>query len=235
MLRIKGHEVQKESQYPQHKLGEGADTVDGRVFRYGWAGESITISHLATAGVIDTALASQVVITGAKGDKHIDFTSGATTTTANYFDQGFAGISAGTGRGQNFKIANLPALSSSATSIVHLEDPIVTALATDSRLDIVQNPYAQCLMTATETLTPVGVPMLTVTTQYYAWFQTRGVAVLASDTTIAAGTGFHNDDSVAGEVEAVTEADLVIDVTAGHAYQNAGAQDISHHVFLTIE
>ena len=92
MLRIKGHEIQKESQYPQHKLGEGADTVDGRVFRYGWAGESITISHLATAGVIDTALASQVVITGAKGDKHIDFTSGATTTTANYFDQGFAGI-----------------------------------------------------------------------------------------------------------------------------------------------
>jgi len=225
----------KESATPDHALGTRSETADGRVYRYGWAGEAITLAHLATGPAINSALISMTVIAGAKDATNLTFTNAATTTTAGYFDQGFAAISAGTGIGQLLQIARLEALVSGASSAVTLEDPIQTALDTTSRLDLVQNPYAQVLMTATATLEPVGVPMLTVTTQYYAWFQTRGVAALRTDATIAAGTWFFNDGSVAGEVDVGTEAAGVVNPQAGRAYQLAGAANLTHPVFLTIE
>lgn len=235
MLTIKGQEFKKESQYPLHRLGEGAESVDGRKFRYSWMGEAITVGRLATSGAIDTALTGMTVITGAKGDKHIDFTNAATTTTATYFDEGYAVVSLGTGLGQIFRIKSLPALVSGATSIVYLEDPIETALDTTSRLDLVQHPNSQVLMTATATLNPVGVSLMTFTTQYYGWLQTRGVCAVHNDNTIAAGTAVFNDGSEAGGVDIATEAAWVVNPMVGRAYQLAGADTYHHPVFLTIE
>lgn len=225
----------KESSVKEHALGQVAETADGRKFRYSWMGEAITIGRLCTGPAIDTALATMAVITGAADAVEINFTNGATTTTAGYFDEGFATISFGTGAGQIFKIQRLPALSSGASSYVYLEDPISTALDTTSKLDLVQNPNSQVLMTATATLTPVGVSLRAFTTQYYGWLQTRGVAPVFADGTIAAGSGAMNDASAAGAVEIVTEASYIVNPMVGRAYQNAGAQNYWHNIFLTID
>jgi hypothetical protein len=225
----------KETSVQYHQLGAIAETGDGRKFRYSWMGEEITVGRLATAGAINTSLANMAVISGAAGSKKINFTNAATTTTAKYFDEGYAIISYATGGGQIFKIDSLPALVSAASSWVYLEDPIVTALDTTSKLDLVQHPNSQVLMTATATLEPVGVSLITFTTQYYGWLQTHGVATVHMDATVAAGTNFFNDGSEAGAVDVGTEAGWVVNPTAGRAYQIAGADEYWTPVFLTID
>jgi hypothetical protein len=224
-----------ENSVQMHQLGTRGETGDGRVFRYAWAGEALTLGHLVTGPAIDTTLGTMAVISGAAGATSINFTNGANTATGSYFSEGFAAISLGTGLGQIFKIDHMPTLVSGGSSYVYLEDPIVTALDTTSKLDIVQNPYAQCLLTATATLEPVGVPLITMTTQYYGWLQTRGVCAVLSDGTIVAGTSFFNDGSVAGAIDVSTEASWVVNPQAGRAYQLAGAASYYHPVFLTIE
>ncbi len=225
----------KESSVKEHALGQVAETADGRKFRYSWMGETVTVGRLCTGPAINTSLATMAVLAGAAGATRITFTNAATTTTAKYFDEGFATISYGTGAGQIYKIQTLPALVSGAASYVDIEDPIVTALDTTSKLDLVQNPNSQVLMTATATLEPVGVALIGFTSQYYGWLQTRGVSCVYADATVAAGTWFFADGSVAGGVDVGTEAASIVNPQAGRAYQNAGAQAYWHNVFLTID
>lgn len=232
---IAGQDIFTQSANKMHALGQLAETSDGRKFRYSWMGEEITVGRLATGPAINTNLATLAVLTGAAGSKRITFTNAATTTTAGYFDEGYATISYATGAGQVFKIDSLPALVSGAASYVDLDDPIRTALDTTSKLDLVQHPNSQVLMTATATLEPVGVSPIGFTSQYYGWLQTHGVAAVYSDSTTAAGSRLNNDGSVAGAVEIVVEADFVVNPDVGRAYQNAGASAYWHNVFLTID
>ena len=225
----------EESQYQQHQLGARGELADGRVFRYAWMGEEITVGRLATGPAINTSLDNMAVISGAAGAKKINFTNAATTTTARYFDEGFAVISLATGAGQILKISSLPALVSAASSWVYLEDPIQTALDTTSKLTLVQSPHSQVLMTATATLTPVGVALKTFTTQYYGWLQTKGACCVFSDATIAAGSGFFNDGSVAGAVDVATEASYIVNPLAGRIYQIASASGYWTPCILNID
>lgn len=224
-----------ESSTQQHQLGARAETADGRMFRYSWMGEAITVGRLATAGAINTNLDNMAVLTGAAGATKITFTNAATTTTAKYFDGGLAVVSFATGAGQVHKIKSLPALVSGAASYVDLEDPLLTALDTTSKLTLVQNPNSQVLMTATATLEPVGVALRTFTTQYYGWLQTHGMCAVHSDNTIVAGTWFFNDGSEAGAVDVATEAASIVNPQAGRIYQIASASGYWTPVFLTID
>jgi hypothetical protein len=224
-----------ESSVKEHAIGQVAETQDGRKYRYSWMGEEITVGRLATGPAINTNLDNMAVLTGAAKATRITFTNASTTTTAKYFDEGFALVTYATGGGQTLKIKSLPALVSAAASYVDLEDPIVTALDTTSKLSLVQNPNSQVLMTATATLTPVGVSAITFTTQYYGWLQTHGVCAVHSDNTIVAGTGAFNDGSEAGAVDIATEASYIVNPLMGRAYQLASASGYWTPFFLMID
>ena len=225
----------EQSSVQMHQLGARGETNDGRVFRYVWAGETLVAGKLVTGPTINANLINLAVLAGAAGAKAITFTNAATTTTAHYYDEGFAVISLATGLGQTFKISSLPALVSAAASAVYLQDPIETALDTTSKLDLVQSPYSQCLHAATATFTPVGVALHAFTTQYYGWLQTRGVCGVLSDATVVAGTGYIVDGSLDGALDIATEASYIVNPLVGRAYQLAGASTYYHPVFLTID
>lgn len=224
-----------ENSVQMHNLGQRGETSDGRVFRYAWMGEAITPGRLVQGPAINSTLTNMAVLVGALNAKQITFTNAVTTTTANYWNEGYAFSSYATGAGQTWKIKSLPALVSGASSTVYLEDPIAVALDTTTKLGLVQNPYSQVLMGATATFEPVGASFITYTTQYYGWLQTRGVCAIFSDGAIAAGTAAENDGSVSGAIDVMVEADWVVNPSIGRAYQIAGAQNYWEPVFLTIE
>ena len=218
-----------------HNVGERVYDSD-RIFRYAVAGEALAAGYIATQPTGNTTCTTMAVISGAIGSKVINFTNAATTTTAGDFDEGYAVISYGTGIGQTYKIANMAALVSAASSYVYLHDPIVVALDTTSKVDLVPNPYMKVLHTTGVVLHPAGVPLVAVTASGdYCWLQTRGVCGVFSHATIPAGSAFHNDETTAGASELALEATLVTSPTTGQAYFLASAASYAHPVFLTID
>ena len=229
------YEIRTEAE-ATHNIGDLVWTGDGRAFRFAAAGEALAAGYLTTEPTGNTNLITMAVITGAKGDRDIDFTNAATTTTAGYFDGGYVCVSFGTGIGQTFRVTRLDALVSGATSVVYIDGPIPVALDTTSKIDIVASPWNRVMHTATATLLPTGVPLVAVTAAGdFAWLQTHGVCGVFSDTTNAAGSRLNQDGSVAGAVEVVVEADFVVNPDVGYAYHLAGAQNYAHPVFLTID
>jgi len=227
-----------EDQYQQHQLGARGEVGDGRIFRYGLVGgTAITLGYLAVMPDQDILELTMAVTTAAAiGAKVIDFTHAATTSTANEYAEGWASISLGTGIGQCLKISHHAAWTSGQTSAkVYLEDPIQVALATSSsKLDVTPNPYKSVVVATTDAAisVPCGVPLKTITTLYYGWFQTRGVCSVASDATIAAGYEVQADINDAGKVD-VTGTDAQV-WKIGHALQ-AAADTYSHPIYLTID
>jgi len=228
----------EESTTQMHQLGTKGETGDGRIFRYGKAGEEIPLGYLAVMPDQDTAeLTISVTTAAAIGDKKVIFTHAATTATANEYAEGYLSVSFGTGIGQTLKIASHAALTSGGTGeYVNLEDPIQVALDTTSRIDLTPNVYSGVLTVTTDAAisVPCGVPLRTVTSGSYAWFQTRGVVAVAADATIAAGYEVQGDtDDAAGGKVTVTGTDAQV-WKIGHALQ-AAADTYSHPIYLTID
>jgi hypothetical protein len=217
-----------------HNVGELVVTAD-RKFRFAKAGEALSAGYLAVQDAI-VAEISMAVVSGSKGDDKIVFTNAATTTTAGDYDGGYAVISYGTGIGQTYKIKSMAALTSGGASTVYIDGPIVTALDTTSKLDLVKNLYMDVTMTATATLQPAGVPLVAVTADNdFCWLQTRGVCGVFADGTAAAGTGVENDGSVAGAIDVIVEADYVVNPLVGRAFWHPAAASYAHPVFLMID
>lgn len=223
-------------QYQQHPLGAKGETADGRIFRYGKAGSSdLTYGYLGVMPDQDTAeLTMAVTAAAAIGATSISFTHAATTATANEYAEGYLSVSYGTGIGQTLKIKSHAAWTSGGASTVNLEDPLLVALDTTSKIDVTPNPYNGVITATTDAAIsiPCGVPLCTITTLYYGWLQTRGVVACMADATIAAGYEAQADVSAAGRLD-VTGTDAQV-WKVGHSLQ-ATAQAYSHPVFLTID
>lgn len=220
----------------KHALGQRAETADGRIFRYGKAGSGgATLGYYAVSPDVDTAeITMAVTAAAAIGATSISFTNAATTATANEYSEGWVVVSFGTGIGQTLKISHHAALTSGGASVVYLEDPLVVALDTTSRIDLVANPYNGVIMVTTDAAisTPAGVPLVTIDADEYGWLQTRGVVGIAADATIAAGYEFQGDINDAGKID-VTGTDAQV-IKLGHAIL-AAADTYSHPVFLKID
>ena len=225
-----------------HNIGEGVSMADQRKFRYARAGEALTLGYLAVAPTPVTALHTLAVLVGAIGSQTITFTNGATAaidTLAEtiYFSEGYVCVSYSTGIGQTFKINTLDPVATGAAGTIHLYDVIHTALATTSKIDIVQNTYNGSLMEILVGSLPAGVPLVTITAAGdFGWLQTRGVCALASDDTIAAATDIVADGDDPGKVDGISET--IGTTVAQHKVGKtivATADTYSHGVFLTIE
>jgi hypothetical protein len=219
-----------------HALGQKAEAADGRIFRYGYAGSGgATLGYFAVMPDLDTTqITAAVTATAAIGATSISFTNPATTATENQYAEGYAIISYGTGLGQTLKIKSHAALTSGGASTLYLEDPLIVALDTTSKLDLIANPYKGVIMVTTDAATaiPAGVPLKTIAASSYGWLQTRGVVSLAADATLAVGYEIQGDVNDAGKAD-VTGTDAQV-WKIGHAIQ-AGADTYSHAVYLAID
>lgn len=202
-VQIVAQDVYKSSATQQHVFGEKAYTPDGRTFRYVKVGAAALVPGNLLQG--PAVVANHVNLTPtaavAVGDTTITVTLGATAATENQYAGGYLITEIGTtGRGQTLLIKSHPAANASATLVVTLSDPFVTATSGTVTASLIANPYNGVIQSIATTLTApiVGAAVAPLAASTFGWIQTRGACgILVSGTPIV-GSSVGAPTSTAG-------------------------------------
>ena len=183
-----GQSILEESSTRKHKLG--ARLVLGeRVFRYCENGALALVAGelVQTAAPVAHHLNCSVPVT-AVGSYQITVTPGATLGAKNAYQNGFLHVNNADGQGQTLRIKSHPAIVASTAFVVTLYDQLVVALTASSKVTLTKNTYKDVVVTPT-TLTGkvVGVPLIAVTADYFAWLQTKGPCAVLGVGTVVIG------------------------------------------------
>jgi hypothetical protein len=192
------------------KLGALATTGDGRYFRYSTAGAvALVPGTLQQASAEVTGSQNLGVAAAAIGATSVTTTSNV-TCAANDFAGGYLIVTVTPGQGYQYQIVS-HAAASSAPVTLNLADPIVVALTTSSKIDLVANPYKGVVINpTTATSCPVGVAVAATPISYYGWLQVRGVSAVLADGTVTVGTELVASNGTAGAVEALTGVQAIV-------------------------
>lgn len=204
--QVAGQNLFTSSSYKAHQLGEIVFSNDGRAFRYAKAGGTALVpGKLQQASAEVTANQDLTAVAANIGDLSIASTS-TVTVTANQYAEGWAVITVTPGQGYQYKIKNHLAYTAAAPTFV-LEDAVLVALTTSSRIDLVANPYSAVIVNpATASSAPVGVAVYPVAASEFGWLQVAGVANVLADGSVTVGTAVDASNGTAGAVEAHPEA-----------------------------
>ena len=108
------------------------------------------------------------------------------------------------GEGHQYRIKSNSATGATTSGKVdiYLYDGIKVALTTASDIAIVGELWSKVVgATAATDYVISGVTTMAMTSGYYGWFQTAGVATILADGTIAIGDNLTLSDGVAGAVQ----------------------------------
>ena len=201
----------------EHVLGSRAKTPDGKIFRYVQAGATALVpGTLVQAPAEVTNHQNLAPAAAAVGTPSVTVTLGATAATANQYAGGTMIVTVTPGQGYSYRIASHPAASSSATLVLTLEDPILVALTTSSRVDLAPSPFGGVIINpATASASVIGAAVYPIAATQYGWIQSGGVAALLNDSaaTIAVGTGVVASNATAGAIEAITGAQAPVGIS----------------------
>ena len=225
--------IYEESSTKKTDLGRLLPFEDGRCFRYAKCNASagITKAHMSESPTVvgnestitQTGMAAQAI-----GKKVIDVLLTA-SIAVNLYEDGWFTIESSTGLGQCFRIKSHKAggASIAAPCELTLYDPLIVATAATSVISLTKNKYANVVVVPTTAVgIPIGVPLITVTTGYYFWAQTKGPAALVADTgdtfVIGQPVGYPETPAVAGAGGIPTITDniwgVALQVAAADAY-----------------
>jgi len=192
-LQVIGADVLSNSTVQAHPLGSYAETPDGRGFRYFLNGAVATVAgkvyqNKALDATNDQVSGGHAVAAAAIGALEVT-TTATMTVTANEFAGGYLSVVVTPGQGYTYRIKSHPAASGAAVTMT-LEDPIVVALTTSSRVIWAQHPYSGCVITpAAATGTIAGVATGIVAAGHYGWLQVNGPCAVLFTGTGVAGLG----------------------------------------------
>lgn len=192
------------------QLGALATTGDGRYFRFALAGGTALVPGKLQQAQIEVTGNQNVALAASAIGATTITTTGTVTLTANQAVGGYAVITTGTGLGYVYQIGSHATVSAAVVTL-NLVDPIIVALDTTSKLDIVTNPYSAIVVNpATATSTPVGVAVAATPASYYGWVQTKGVANVLADGAVVVGTSVCASNGTAGAVEATAGVQALV-------------------------
>jgi hypothetical protein len=232
-IQVVGQDILATSTVPVHALGSYAETSDGRGFRYGRAVAATVPGKLYQCTPQDATNYSPAgglgVSAAAIGATQVTLTT-SVTIALNALAGGYLTVAITPGEGYTYRIASNTAVTAATGCVITLEDPLVVALTTASKVVMVPAPYGACvIMPTTITAAPAGVSVGIIPTASYGWFQTHGpVSVLNSGGT-AIGLAI-TPGGAAGAVK--TGATTLGDI--GYCL-NAGTTAEYHMVFLNID
>ena len=201
-LVVASQSLYEESSSATTDLGALVFTNDGRAFRYAKCGSTTALvsGTLLQSSAEDTADQNLTAVAAAIGDTSLVSTS-TITVTANEYAGGLAIISVTPGIGKAYKIKNHAAYTAAAPTLT-LEDSIQVALTTDSRIDLVRNPYNGVVVNPTTvTSAPTGVALKALTASYFGWVQVGGIAPILADGALGVGDPLVASNGTAGAVE----------------------------------
>ncbi len=174
-------------------LGAYATTGDGRGYRYFYNGGVAAVVGKVYQGPAEDATNQSpagglAVAAAAIGATQVTLT-GTLTLAANLLSGGFMSVVVTPGAGYTYKVKSNTAVSAAANCVVTLEDPIIVALTTSSKVVFHLNPYNGCVVAPTTlTAAPVGVAVAATPLNNYGWLQTHGPATcLVTGTFASAG------------------------------------------------
>lgn len=178
-LQISPQDVFTSSATQGTDLGAYATTGDSRGFRYCLMGGVTAVPGKVYQGPAqDTTNQNPsgglAVSAAAIGATQVTLT-GSLTLAANLLAGGFMSVAVTPGQGYTYKVKGNTAVSAAASCVVTLEDPILVALTTSSKVVFQLNPYSGVVVApATMTSAITGVPVYPITNAQYGWLQTHG-------------------------------------------------------------
>lgn len=184
--QLSGQDLLVNSATQTMPLGTYMETSDGRGFRYAKAVATTVAGSLYQCTPQDATNYSPAggltpTANVAIGGTTITI-SDSITVAKDALAGGYMQVVITPGLGYTYKVASNTAVTGAAGMVVTLEDPLVVAITTTSRVGFIANPYgAVVVMPTTITAAPCGVSVGIISTGYYGWFQTHGpVSVLNS-------------------------------------------------------
>ena len=205
-----------ESSTAKYDLGAKLEFSDGRVFRYTQAGGAVTAGHLVaqdfSAGNIaefDDATISPV----AAGATVITITASALSGVddVNELAGSYLMTIDGTGEYYSYKIKSHTVESSNAVEFT-LFDPLHTAVVSgETDLQIIAPAFRQVVTntnpaSGTGDSVPVGVSFRGLSSGYYGWIQTGGIACVRYDLNSATAADMHSGRPMVVSVNTAGEA-----------------------------
>jgi len=173
-----------------HVLGTYIETADGRGYRYAKVGAVATVAGKVYQGPALDATNQQLSGGFAVAAAAIGATEVVTTSTltlaANLLAGGYMSVVVTPGQGYTYLIKGNTVAAAAVTTIT-LEDPIVIALTTASKVIFTKHPLDGIVIEpGTPTARIAGVPNAIFSIGAFAWIQTRGAcAVLFTGTGVA--------------------------------------------------
>ena len=174
-------------------IGGVVMTTDGRRFKLGYnATASTTLAACKnTQGPVQSSSYSLGTVSAQSiGDTSVTYTfnGGAATVTANYFAGGFISVVTGTGSVQTLQIKGNPAVTSSTTIVLALQDPFIIATASTATANLWANPYSGVIICPTSlTGTVTGVNQVAIPAATWGWFLTDGLGTCLGQGATAQG------------------------------------------------
>lgn len=228
----------KTSSTKVRRWGEEGYMFPGRWFKYGIAGEAVTVNLLQT-GITATAahdLDITLASAGSVGDTSVSFSS-LTATKDEYADGFFFINDAGSEEGHQYLIKSNNAVSSGTLTITLDEgDGLATALTTSEQCGLVHNLCFDFVVYPTAaTAAPLGVACIDWSNNDHGWLQFRGQGVARMDATAPAqGTPLMPSNATAGNLELVDYSATYDATPVATAMDSAGASGESNPVLWSI-
>ena len=193
------------------KLGQRAETPDGRDWVYVLSAEALTNSSVV---VPDAVVAVDTVSSSTDAQGRIVYiTEASAGWTIGAFEDAIGVIDDGTGKGQTFKIKT----NDATTLTLYPETALTTALSvTDSDLTIRTMSKVDMSAVTVDIQSAVGSNQVAFANAEYGWALTNGDGRAVAGDTLVVGAGFKTGDN--------TEGQVIVAVTAEGAFdfQNLG-------------
>ena len=201
-----GQSIYEESSTPNHSIGEKLELEDGRCFRYAYTAAAIGTGLLVSQDLSATAIVESdgKLTAAAIGATDVIYTDSTTvgSATANQYAGGYLHTTDDAGEGYQYRIKSNTAADSNAVTFT-LYDPLVIAVTTATDVAVTGNLWHNVLgATAGTDYVISGITTIGLSSGYYGWVQTAGVATILADGTIAIGQNLTLSDGVEGAVQA---------------------------------
>lgn len=202
-------------------LGDLASTGDGRFFRYVLAGAvTLVPGLLQQAPAQDTTNQNPsgglAVAAAGIGTTTVTLT-GTLTLAANVLAGGYMSVNVTPGQGYMYKVKGNTAVTAAANCVVTLEDPLIVALTTSSKVVFSLSPYSGVIVCPATTPTGicVGAGVFAVVNAQYGWIQTRGSCSLAGTAGTAVGSALAPSSGTAGNAITAAAGKQIIGIAQG--------------------
>jgi hypothetical protein len=201
---------------PAELIGQKAFTSDGRGFSLSKSGGALTAGQITEPVAVTANYANRALTTSAAvGATQVTVVLG-TTVAADAFIGFWLVVNDNTGQGQGayYITGNTAATAgNSNTTVVSIKGALnvaISSTATATDVTIIPNQQSTTIQhTAVVAIPTAGAPIIAITSGYYFWNQTQGMASILSDGAITKNAEVIPSDATAGSVEIRVDATVV--------------------------